>query len=288
MQSFVVMQNRYPGRSITGNQVELDFALHGMSSGYELEFVSGSLRGGYYLSPLVVLPARLKASASYDVELNGFKVKGSESKGAPPADTARRYLASVQTLVDSGIVHVGMGNWKYYGDYQSGYFSGERQVVGSFVFGTPTPVAQVDAVKSGSYAGHSHGTAQLYSFDMSWFDRYDQSTAKANITYDATTRSVTVTLLDFQVWLTSLYSTPWATWDPSDASSTLITSLSCTGTVPVNANIFTCAFADDQGFVQGKFFGPNGSEIGGTFNFRGVFHGGPDEAVAGAFVAKRN
>jgi hypothetical protein len=256
---------------------------------YRIKIASGSLSNPFFYRDLALPPVE-SALTAVAKEFNGYKTTQYNALASPADAPNTVYAVALQSLAESGFKHVGMGNWKYIGPYQTGYFSGSPIGKGSFLVGVPTDAGSLAQVGSGTYSGFSQAGAEAdyRVFDgITEYDRFDQITTSVQVTFDQASRTVTVRLTGLQYWTRS-----WMTLPPlSDYyhSSDMPQSVGCSAVVPADANSFSCSVRGDQeGTFKGKFFGPSGNEVAGTFALTGLFLYGFGEAVVGAFAAKRD
>lgn len=260
----------------------LDVSVKSNASGYEVTFASGKFTGGSFFSDLNLQPASFNIYSTSRV-LQGFST--TQFEGSIGLAGAHAYATSIQWLTESGMGSVGIGQWKYYGDYQPGYFSGLKSVRGAFLVGKSTPSSDVARVASGVYAGFSQAGVDAYYVDVN-----DQLTANASVDYDATAKTVTIRLSRFNYWNSYFgQNGRWSvTWSEPRSASYLPDSLSCSGTVS-SAGLFSCRFESNlSGTLKGKFFGPGGQIIAGTFSLTGMAATFGTDGVAGGFITQRS
>jgi len=190
-------------------------------------------------------------------------------------------------LSGMGVRYASFGLWQYYGNYNSGYVSGNPLYWGAYVFGSATLAAEAAAMSSKHYVG--------LAGDLGFYPQYQSVPSEygsADVVYDATTQSVTVTVqptdsnsIQFETPLGFSY------FVDSDAPLSASTPISCTA--PVVAGAFQCGSATSGGAISGRVYGPNGDEIAGTYSsywfvapMQAAPYSGVFEGVIGGFAAK--
>lgn len=202
------------------------------------------------------------------------------------------FTVALQTLPASDFHYAGMANWKYLGGLQSGYWTGYKIATGSFIFGDQTQPTVVDSIPTATYLGYVQASGEAYVY----YDSYDQLAAKVSVALDRTAGTIAVSITNIEYWINSvwmnspLYSTKIANFlsgVPSVQSNPQ--SLSCVAPILPTSNFFSCDVTGQaaNGKIIGRYFGPNGEEVAGTFAFSGMFESQNGQSVAGAFVAKR-
>jgi hypothetical protein len=276
-----------PGRSTSthfvGPVATSDFTV--ASDWSSLQFKSGSVGGASYSN--IDLPAATIRLGSTVQALQGFQTieYGGNTALNNPAGTG--YTASIQVLTSSGVGHVGMGQWKYLGPQQVGYFSGIKHAHGAFLVGQPLTRDEALAVAPGAYAGFSQaGVEDSYN---SAYRGFDQLTANASARYDSKNKLVTVMLSQFSYWLGNSGQFGRIDWSaPANASLSLTTNVICTGPISPTSGAFEGECTGGlAGKFRGKFFGPRGQALAGTFALSGWVVEPNSAPVVGGFVVQR-
>lgn len=253
------------------------------ATGYVLDVQSGSFDNSDFPN-LALAPAQIRLARS-ERSLLGWQTTQFEGTAAPSGSLL--YVASVQLLGGSGIGSVGMGHWKYLGDFQPGYFGGYKTVHGAFLIGQPASLAAVAALPTGSYSGFSQGGSE-----DAGLDEFPQTAARTSVYYDAATHTITIRLSGFKLWGGVIFADRHLQvfWEGSGDSPYAAGDMVCSGSVDMASGIFNCRFAALMtGSIKGKFFGPNGEYVAGTYVVRGVVENITlDEALVGSFVARRS
>lgn len=188
---------------------------------------------------------------------------------------------------------VGIGNWKYIGGEQVGYWSGIPAARGSFILGEPTDAAEIQEVSSGTYEGFSHGGLE---FELLFIQAFEEFSSAAHVTYDETTHELTLTLDGFQTYEGSLDTLAMiSNWPVFEAGPTNALNagaiFSCVLTVDPGTNEFSCELSyggsEPSGTFKGKFYGPEGNEIAGTFALTGLIRYSLYDGMVGAVALKR-
>lgn len=208
--------------------------------------------------------------------------------------TSRRSHVGMDILIAprSGFA-VGIGNWKFIGGEQRGYWSGIPVARGSFIVGEPTDDAVIQDVPSGAYEGFSHGGLEFFALFMYQFEEFSSA---AHVTYDASTHELRLALDEFETYQAYLeagnLNSTWPVFEPEptnllNAGATF----SCVVTIDPGTNEFSCTLARDgsepSGTFKGRFYGPEGNEIAGTFALTGLIRFHNDDGMVGAVAVKR-
>lgn len=213
--------------------------------------------------------------------------------GVLPVTSGSSYLGMDILIARDSDFDVGIGNWKRIGGEQYGYFSGIPAARGSFILGDPTDDAEIQDVSSGTYEGFSHGGLE---FDLSFIYGFEEFSSAAHVTYDATTHELTLTLDGFQTYEGALntgnLSSNWPVFTPGPTNALNAgAALSCVVTIDPSTNEFSCTLSyggsEPAGTFKGKFYGPEGNEIAGTFALTGLIRYSLDDAMVGAVAVKR-
>lgn len=291
-QAVVTHLDAGPRTMVMNPNVQFELTSSGGNS-YGLHLIGGSLPNQHFMTNLnlVELTSSLVSTRR---EVAGFSVN--EHLAYVNTFTGEARLAvAVQTLPRSGIYYAGMANWKYDGPYQTGYFTGNSKIAsGSLVFGQTTSPSIVDLVPSTTYSGYAQTGGSLYLYK----EEFPQLVANASVVLDRTAGTATVSLTNMKFWGHD----NWIGYDmmPSIDSFmsgqtrelTNLKSLSCvTSIVPAN-NMFSCDVTEPPmtyGRIIGRFFGPGGEEVAGTFALYGDVWSDwiLSQSLTGAFVTKR-
>jgi hypothetical protein len=262
-------------------KAEVSVSLTQAGRGYKLSFQSGAFDNGRYFSDLRLPAAQVSLNPTNRL-LSGLKT--TQFEGSVGVDQ-KAYAASIQVLSEAGIGVVGMGHWKLLGDQQMGYYSGTRNMHGAFLFGQPSTPEAVSHVPTGAYGGYAQGGGETH-----WWDTFDQVTGKTSVHYDADNHTVTIRLSGLSYYNSS-FSTSGAMTIGWNAASDVnpVRSYVCTGPVDSASGTFTCQFSSGlSGRIKGRFFGPMGEYVAGTFSLSGTLSGGSyDDALVGGFLTRR-
>lgn len=274
-------------------QASLDLALESVSANqgssptYKITFSNGSIPNGLFLSNLALPPAEGYA-ASFEQDFGAYKPTQYNALLVPTSKPNTAYGVSIQSLVQNGFAHVSMGSWKYFGPYQDGYFSGYKMALGSFLIGSPTESTAVGSISSATYSGYGQAGIEATPYD----DNFDELRSNVSVVYDKASSTVTIQLSDLQYWAAAYMSIGDASKFTQYAGLHLPANLGCTAQVAPNTNTFSCEMdPNSTGYsatFKGKFFGPAGTEIAGTFAVKGLFLSDFYAASVGAFAAKSN
>jgi hypothetical protein len=213
--------------------------------------------------------------------------------GVLPVSSGRSSVGMDIIIAPRSDFVVGVGNWKVIGGEQRGYWSGFPAARGSFILGEPADDAEIQNVASGTYEGFSHGGLE---FELLFMQGFEEFSSGAQVTYDETTHELTLTLDGFQTYEGALdtrtLASNWPVFEegPTNALNAGAV-LSCAVTVDPSTNEFACelsyAGGEPSGTFKGKFYGPEGNEIAGTFALTGLIRYSLDDAMVGAVALKR-
>jgi hypothetical protein len=191
-------------------------------------------------------------------------------------------------LSGMGMHYASFGLWQYYGNYSSGYVSGNSLYWGAYAFGSATDATEAAAMASKHYVG--------LAGDLSSYPQYQGVSSEygsADVVYDATTQTVTVTVqatntngIQFQTQLGG-----FSSFVDNDAPLSASTPITCTA--PVVAGAFQCGTATSGGAISGRVYGPYGDEVAGTYSsywfvapIQQAPYSGAFQGAIGGFAAK--
>lgn len=269
----------------------INSALAGIPSSIKIN--SGSIGNGVFGTALVLQPTIPIPFTSKELDINGVPTLQFKAGGMISTSGISHYFdAALQIPGSAAYKYAGTGNWKYVGDRQTGYWSGQKIAVGSFIFGNQTPENARQAVSSGEYNGIAQGVVESYFTPYPGYlgdgynYSYNQATMSAKINIDTSSKTV-------QIWLTR--NRDWgnnnneklaiASFMLRNYPETPVYDISCSGTIDIAMNRFSCDVAGQalSGKINGKLFGPAGTEVAGTY----VLSSYGSQTIAGGFVAVR-
>ncbi|MDI1258999.1 transferrin-binding protein-like solute binding protein [Aquabacterium sp.] len=243
----------------------------------------GSVGNGVFGTPLVFQPTIPIPFSSKTIEINGEPTIQFKAGGMISTSGAIQYFdAALQIPSNARFKHAGMGNWKYVGDRQSGYWSGQKIAVGSFIFGKTTPEGTLPTSASREYNGVAQGAVEAGGSSYNY--SFNQATMRANIYIDFSSKTVQISLTRNQDWGNNNNEKSVITsFMQRNYPETAIYDISCSGTIDTTTNHFSCAVAGQalSGNINGKLFGPTGTEVAGTY----VLSSYGNQTIAGGFVA---
>jgi hypothetical protein len=254
---------------------------------YEATWAADNLDHSQFYSPLAASTRPLPLSRRDSGTLAGVELD--RYRGLSVVDGSSVAM-DLLIGIRSGFNEVGIGNWKFIGAEQLGFFAGYPSARGSFIAGEPTADSELAALESAQYRGFTHGGLEL---ELLYQDSFWEFSGRATAAYDAATRELTLSLQDLELHDSSMstnFPTSWPQPMADDPTILSSTTLSCTAVVDVVTNAFSCTLSDQGGLsgsFSGKFYGPAGRELAGAFSIVGLIRSSFDDGMVGAVAMKR-
>lgn len=240
---------------------------------------------GSFNSDLTLPTTNLVLNNSSAGSINGFNVSRFSRASVLGGSSNPSVLNSfVLDGFSGGFRFTNIDVWKYIAPFQSGYFAGWPTVRGAYIAGAATPNSAIPTIVSNTYTGYAY--AGLEGVGSNLID-FNSISLGISVVYSASTGSINITMSDAKGYLeTSSISYPnistisdWPT-----GTSFVWSPISCNTQLIVPTGSFTCNVSGSlSGKIDGKFFGPSGSEIAATFT---LLPAGSDSGMVGAFMAK--
>ena len=256
---------------------------------YEATWAAENLDHSQFLAPLSVPPKPISLSRRDSGTLAGVDLD--RYRGVTESNSTRLAM-DVLIATRSGFNEIGIGNWKFIGAEQRGFFAGFPTAHGSFIVGEPTAATAVADVRSAQYSGFTHGGLEL---ELLFQDSFWEFSGGATATYDAATGQLSLKLHDFALHESSMSTNFPSAWPAAiEEEITVLSqiSLGCTALVDPATNAFSCTLLSDpdtglSGLFQGRFYGAEGQEVAGTFSIIGLIRAGFGDGMLGAVALKR-
>ncbi|AMO95559.1 putative lipoprotein [Collimonas fungivorans] len=182
--------------------------------------------------------------------------------------------------------YVGMGIWRLAVGQEMSFF-GVQVVANSFAFGSETVGQGLNQIRSGDYAGMTAGFPMTKG-DSVFFPFSPILAGAIKWTVDVESHKVRASIPGMVAKSMPSFIDTWNDIDSGTSASIA----SCEATIDIANNTFSCDLTstsknDIRGKLSGRFYGPNGEEMGGVLNYYYVSVLGQEErGVTAGFSLK--